>query len=67
MKATLELPDELFKAMKVQAASEGRKLKDVVAEVVRRGLSETSLKKGVGKKIQLPLIKCPIVAPEMEI
>lgn len=38
MKTTLELPDELMRAVKVRAAATDRKLKDVVAELIRRGL-----------------------------
>lgn len=38
MKTTLELPDDLMHAVKVRAAATGRKLKDVVAELIRRGL-----------------------------
>lgn len=38
MKTTLELPDELMRALKVQAAAYDRKLKDVVADVMARGL-----------------------------
>ncbi len=38
MKTTLELPDELMRAIKVQAAATDRKLKDVVAELITRGL-----------------------------
>ena len=38
MKTTLELPNELMRAIKVQAAATDRKLKDVVTEVIARGL-----------------------------
>jgi len=40
MKTTVELPDELMRSVKIQAAQENRKLKDVLAEVIARGLSE---------------------------
>jgi plasmid stability protein len=59
MKTTLELPDELMRAVKIRAATEGRKLKDVVADLLRRGLAEEP--KGarrVRKRVQLPLIEC---------
>ncbi|MCW1923600.1 hypothetical protein OKA05_13630 [Luteolibacter arcticus] len=39
MKTTLDLPAELVKAMKLRAVHEGRKLKDVAAELLERGLS----------------------------
>ena len=38
MKTTLELPDHLMREVKVRAAQEGRKLKDLVAELLRLGL-----------------------------
>jgi len=38
MKTALDLPDELVREVKIRAATEGRKLKDVIAELLRRGL-----------------------------
>lgn len=38
MKTTLDLPAELVRAMKLRAVHEGRKLKDVAAELLERGL-----------------------------
>ena len=67
MKATFEVPDELFRAMKLRAASEGRKLKDVVAEVVRRGLSESVDERTPGHRVNLPLIQCRHTNPESEL
>jgi len=42
MKTTLDLPESLVREMKLRAAQEGRKLKDVAAEVFHRGLSAQS-------------------------
>lgn len=39
MKTTLELPDHLMRAVKIRAAKTDRKLKDVVAELIQRGLA----------------------------
>lgn len=39
MKTTLELPDDLMRAIKLRAAATDRKLKDVVAEAVALGLA----------------------------
>jgi hypothetical protein len=39
MKTTLELPNELVRAVKVRAAQSNRKLKDLVAELIERGLT----------------------------
>lgn len=41
MKTNLELPDDLMQRMKLQAAERNRKLKDVIEEVIRRGLATT--------------------------
>jgi plasmid stability protein len=68
VKTTLELPDELMRAAKIRAANEGRRLKDVVADLLRRGLAEEP--KGprrVQRKVQLPLVQCAHAArPERE-
>lgn len=39
MKTTLELPDALLKEVKIRAVMRGTKLKDEVAELLRRGLA----------------------------
>lgn len=68
VKTTLELPDELLRAAKIRAANEGRRLKDVVADLLRRGLAEEP--KGserVQRKVRLPLVRCAHDArPELE-
>jgi len=38
MKTTLDLPDDLMREMKIRAATQGKKLKDVMAETIRIGL-----------------------------
>jgi hypothetical protein len=42
MKTTLDLPDDLVKEMKLLAVHEGKKLKDAVAELLRKGLAAGS-------------------------
>lgn len=42
MKTTLELPDDLMRALKLRAAATDRKLKDVVAEAITSGLAAAS-------------------------
>jgi hypothetical protein len=42
MKTTLDLPDELVRAVKLRAVREGRKLKEAVAELLRRGLASSA-------------------------
>ena len=58
MKTTLELPDDLMREIKVRAAREDRKLKDLVAELLRLGLEQHAARKTAPqKRVQLPLIK----------
>jgi hypothetical protein len=38
MKTTVELPDALMREIKLRAVHEGRKLKDVMADLLRAGL-----------------------------
>lgn len=38
MKTTLDLPDDVLHAVKIRAVHERRRLKDLVAELLRRGL-----------------------------
>ena len=40
MKTTLDLPNDLVREMKLRAVHEGRKLKDVATETIRRGLAQ---------------------------
>jgi len=66
MKTTLDLPPELVREMKLRAVYEGKKLKDVAAEVIRRGLAP-----GAGAKrrrhIKLPIIPAPSGAAPFEL
>jgi plasmid stability protein len=60
VKTTVELPDELYRAVKVRAAHQGRKLKDVMAELIRRGLSEQEEAPlgAAPRRARLPLVTC---------
>jgi len=44
MKTTVELPDGLMRRVKILAARQDRKLKEVMAEAIRQGLDAESLK-----------------------
>jgi plasmid stability protein len=59
MKTTLELPDDLVRAVKIRAVEENRRLKDTVADLLRHGLAQ---KRGgpatARKRLKLPLIEC---------
>ena len=59
MKTTIDLPDELMRAVKVRAAQEGRKLKTVMADLVERGLSaDPATNVGPPARVVLPLVEC---------
>lgn len=59
MKTTLDLPDELMRTVKIRAVREDRKLKDMVAILLRRGLGERPEEPGtVRKRVPLPLVQC---------
>ncbi len=71
MKTTFDLPPDLVRAMKLRAVHEGRKLKDVAADLLKRGLSapETAAMPQPAKpeiEIQasgLPVVRCAANAP----
>lgn len=66
MKTTLDLPADLVREMKMRAASEGRKLRDVATEIFRRGLLQPSLPSDSPRhRVKLPLIECHAAATEM--
>ena len=57
MKTTLDLPDDLMRTIKVRAAREDRKLKDLVEELLRRGLTAEAPQAAVRHRVKLPLIR----------
>ena len=64
MKTTLDLPDALMKQVKLRALREGRKLKDAVADLLRRGLAAQEAPAagapviGTDPQTGLPLVEC---------
>jgi hypothetical protein len=54
MKTTLDLPDDLMRDVKIRAVHERKKLKDAIAEFIRKGMaaSKTSRPK-IPKPIKL--------------
>ena len=62
MKTTLELPDDLMREIRVKAAREDRKLKDVIPELLRRGL-DSGAAADPQKRVQFPLIRTAHPAP----
>ena len=63
MKTTLDLPDDLMREVKIRAAQQGKKLKDVMAETLRSGLfpESTALEKPKPKITKHPTLGFPIV------
>lgn len=59
MKTTLDLPGDLVREIKLRAVHDGRKLKDTVADLLRRGLRRGSPRTGATpKRVKLPLVQC---------
>lgn len=69
MKTTLDLPDDLFRDVKLRAVAQGRTLRDVVADFLRQGLGQTPVGASPGalpvasSRVEvgadgLPLIRC---------
>lgn len=59
MKTTLDLPDELMRAVKVRAAEDNLKLREIVTNLLRLGLAASSAEKPVVRnRVQFPLVKC---------
>lgn len=54
MKTTLEIPDELYRAVKAKAALEGRRVTDVVIQGLRL---LTEKPKVAVKRVEFPIIK----------
>ncbi len=60
MKITLDLPSDLVREMKMRAAQEGRKLRDVATEIFRKGLSAQAQAPSTSRnRVRLPLIQFP--------
>lgn len=73
MKTTLDLPDSLVKQVKLRAIHDGRKLKDAMADLLRKGLSVAAEVKAEiattvtrDKKTGLPVIVCKRAATATE-
>ena len=59
MKTTLDLPDDVVRAVKIRAVQENRKLKDMIADLLRRGLAqEPRSPSAVRNRVKLPLVEC---------
>lgn len=74
MKTTVDLPESLVRQVKMRAAREGQKLQDVIADLLRRGLSAVKDTRAPAARPMitrdsetgLPVIQCPHPAAEGE-
>lgn len=66
MKTTLELPDDLLRAIKVRAAQEGRSMKDLLTELLRTALSGRKTAVASGNRKKLPVIPSKPAKPGEE-
>ncbi len=57
MRTTLYIEDRLLKAVKKQAAEEGRTFTDFTTEALRESLLRRNQTRGQKRKIQLPVFK----------
>ncbi len=59
MKTTLDLPDDLVRELKIHAVNENRKLKDTIADLLRRGLAQKhAVPATARRRLELPLVEC---------
>lgn len=63
MKTTIDLPDNLIRAVKVRAAQQGRTVRELVAEYIRNGLNQPVPSGGPVSDLGLPLIPMRSDAP----
>ena len=57
MKTTLDLPRDLVREIKLRAVNDERKLKDTIADLLRKGLSMRA-SRSVRNRVKLPLVHC---------
>ena len=66
MKTTLDLPSDLVREIKLRAVHEGRKLKDVAADLLRSALTPTTVPRAGDTVIMpktLPILKAGFTSP----
>lgn len=70
MKTTLDLPDDLMMEVKIRAARQGRRMKDVMADAIRQGLfpestSQPAIRPIITTDPELghAVVQCPPGAP----
>lgn len=65
MRTTFDLPDELMRHLKARAALEGRSLRDLVLELVERGLKAPPASAAPAPMVGLPTVRLgrPLALP----
>jgi hypothetical protein len=63
MRTTLDLPDETFRRLKARAAMRGFKLKELVAQMIERGLAEDAVDPPTGRTDRLQRQPAPAQNP----
>jgi len=67
VKTTLDIPDDLVREVKLRAVNEGRKLKDVISDLLRQGLGhEAMTSAGTDARrgsIEIPFFQSSVDAP----
>lgn len=59
VKTTVDLPDDLMREVKIRAVRENRKLKEAIADLLRRGLSRQKPdRNAVRHRVSLPIVEC---------
>ena len=59
MKTTVDLPDDLMREVKIRAVRENRKLREAIADLLRRGLSQQKPDRNtVRHRVTLPIVEC---------
>ena len=64
MKTTLDLPDALMREVKIRAVHERKKLKDAIAEFIRKGMAAGKARPKAPKPVKLR--GGPITTEEIE-
>jgi plasmid stability protein len=62
VKTTLDLPDDLMREVKIRAVTENRRLKDEIADLLRRGLSQRRSEPRIRHRVALPIVECALKA-----
>jgi hypothetical protein len=62
MKTSLDVPDDLYREIKVKAAREGRKVSDLVAEGLRLVLVQAPAAK---RRVEFPILKDDPMRPSI--